>query len=83
MPERSSDDQRNAATFAALAMVLLVSAGLLALAALVLPQVLWIVVIAIGLALSVVLQYLVWGRWLLAKLRAEEEKDEPPSKEPE
>jgi len=45
--------------------------------------VLWMVVIAIGLALSVVLQYLVWGRWLLAKLRAEEEKDEPAPKDSE
>ena len=76
MPERPSDDQRNSATFAALTMVLLVSGGLLALVALVLPQVLWMVVIAIGLALTVVLQYLVWGRWLLTKLRDEAKRDE-------
>lgn len=76
MPERPSDDQRNSATFAALTMVLLVSGGLLALVALVLPQVLWMVVIAIGLALTVVLQYLVWGRWLLAKLRDEAKREE-------
>ena len=76
MPEHSSDDQRNTATFAALTMVLLVSGGLLALVALVLPQVLWMVVIAIGLALSVVLQYLVWGRWLLAKLRDDAKREE-------
>ena len=76
MPEHSSDDQRNTATFAALTMVLLVSGGLLTLVALVLPQVLWMVVIAIGLALSVILQYLVWGRWLLAKLRDEAKRDE-------
>ena len=76
MPEHSSDDQRNTATFAALTMVLLVSGGLLALVALVLPQVLWMVVIAIGLALTVVLQYLVWGRWLLAKLRDVAKREE-------
>lgn len=76
MSERPSDDQRNSATFAALAMVLLVSGGLLALVALVLPQVVWMVVIGIGLALTVVLQYLVWGRWLLAKLRDEEKREE-------
>ena len=83
MPEHSSDDQRNTATFAALTMVLLVSGGLLALVALVLPQVLWMVVIVIGLALSVVLQYLVWGRWLLSKLRDEAEHDEPTTKTPD
>lgn len=76
MSERPSDDQRNSATFAALTMVLLISCGLLALAALVLPQVVWMVVIGIGLALTVVLQYLVWGRWLLGKLRDEEERKE-------
>jgi membrane protein implicated in regulation of membrane protease activity len=78
MSERPSPDQRNSATLAALTMVLLVSGGLLALIALVLPQVLWLVVIAVGLALSVVLQYLVWGRWLTSKLRDEAEQEEPP-----
>ncbi len=76
MSERPSDDQRNSATFAALTMVLLVSGGLLTLVALVLPQVVWMVVIGIGLALTVVLQYLVWGRWLLAKLRDAEKREE-------
>lgn len=73
MADRPSDDQRNSATFAALAMLLLISAGLLALVAVVLPQVLWLVAIVIGLGLSVVLHYLIWGRWLMSKLRAEEE----------
>ena len=72
MAERPSDDQRNSATFAALAMLLLISTGLLGLIALVLPQVLWLVVIGIGLGLSVVLQYLIWGRWLTSKLRQKE-----------
>lgn len=76
MAERPSDDQRNSATFAALAMLLVISAGLLTLFALVLPQVLWIVVIAIGLGLSVVLHYVIWGRWLTAVLRAEEEAEQ-------
>ncbi|MFM9966232.1 MAG: hypothetical protein ACKV2Q_34070 [Planctomycetaceae bacterium] len=79
MSERSSGDQRNTATFAALSMVVLVSGGLLALVAMVLPQVLWMVLIAIGLALTVVLQYVVWGRWLLTKLRNEAEREEPPA----
>lgn len=73
MADKPSDDQRNSATFAALAMLVLISAGLLALAAIVLPQVLWLVVIVIGLGLSVVLHYLIWGRWLMSKLRDEED----------
>lgn len=73
MAERPSDDQRNSATFAALAMLLLISAGLLGLVAFVLPQVLWLIAIVIGLGLSVVLHYLIWGRWLTSMLRAEEE----------
>ncbi|TXT23458.1 MAG: hypothetical protein FD138_3245 [Planctomycetota bacterium] len=85
MAERPSDDQRNSATFGALAMLLLVSAGLLGLVAIVLPQVLWLVVIAICLGLSVVLHYFVWGRWLSAKLHAEDEQqpaqDEKPNRE--
>lgn len=82
MADRPSDDQRNSATFAALAMLLLISAGLLALAAIVLPQVLWLVVIVIGLGLSVVLHYLIWGRWLMSKLRDQEEsQSQKPSDE--
>ncbi len=73
MADKPSDDQRNSATFAALVMLVLISAGLLALAAIVLPQVLWLVVIVIGLGLSVVLHYLIWGRWLMSKLRDEED----------
>ncbi len=83
MADRPSDDQRNSATFAALTMVLLFSGGLLALVALVLPQVLWMVVIGMVLALSVVLQYLVWGRWLLAKLRQEAAREESQATERE
>ena len=82
MADRPSDDQRNSATFAALGMLLLISAGLLALVAVVLPQVLWLVAIVIGLGLSVVLHYVIWGRWLMSKLRDEEEaQQQKPSDE--
>ncbi|GDY07290.1 hypothetical protein LBMAG52_07760 [Planctomycetia bacterium] len=82
MADRPSDDQRNSATFAALAMLLLISAGLLALVAFVLPQVLWLVVIVIGLGLIVVLHYMIWGRWLTSRLRDEEEaQQQKPSDE--
>lgn len=84
MADRPSDDQRNSATFAALAMLLLISAGLLGLVAFVLPQVLWLVVIVIGLGLSVVLHYMIWGRWLTSRLRDEEEAQRTkPSEESE
>ncbi len=84
MAERPSDDQRNSATFSALAMLLLISAGLLGLVAFVLPQVLWMVVIAIGLGLSVVLHYFIWGRWLTSMLRDEEnaQQQEPSEESP-
>ena len=72
MADRPSDEQRNSATFAAMGMLLLISAGLLGLVAIVLPQVLWLVVIAIGLGLSVVLHYVIWGRWLTSVLRDKE-----------
>ena len=75
MADRHTDDQRNSATFAALGMVLLISAGLLGLIAIVLPQMLWMVVIFVGLGLSVVLHYLIWGRWLAAKLQVEEDEE--------
>ncbi len=82
MAERPSDDQRNSATFTALAMLLLISAGILGLVAFVLPQVLWMVVIAIGLGLSVVLHYFTWGRWLTSMLRDEENSQrQKPSEE--
>ena len=82
MADRPSDDQRNSATFAALGMLLLISAGLLALVAVVLPQVLWLVAIVIGLGLSVVLHYVIWGRWLMSRLRDEEEaQQQKPSDE--
>jgi fatty acid desaturase len=86
MAERPSDDQRNSATFAALAMLAVISAGLLGLIAFVLPQALWLVVVAIGLGLSVVMHYFLWGRWLSAKLHAEEDaaqraKDDAASEE--
>ena len=79
MTDRPSHEQRNAATFSAMAVVVFVSLGLLGLVALVLPQVLWILLIAAGMGLFAVLHYVLWGRWLTAKLRDEEQRsDEQP-----
>ena len=76
MTDRPSHDQRNTATFSAMAIVVFVSLGLLGLVALVLPQVLWILLIAAGMGLFAVLHYVLWGRWLTAKLREEEERSD-------
>ena len=75
MTDRPTDDQRNTATFSALALVIFLGLGLLGLVALVLPQVLWMLLIAAGMGLFAVLHYVLWGRWLTAKLR----DAEPPS----
>lgn len=86
MPERPSQDQRNAATFAALTMVLTVVAGLVALIAFVLPAVLWFVLVPAGLGSLMVLHYVVWGRWLAASLQDQQQAgkafDEPPRSNP-
>lgn len=76
MPEHPSHGQRNSATFAALMMVLTVAGGLLGLVAFVLPQVLWIILVAAAIAVSILLQYLVWGRWLTQALREEDERNQ-------
>ena len=76
MSERPSVDQRNSATFAALTMVLAVVCGFVALVAFVIPSVLWFVLVPMGLGLMMVLHYLLWGRWLTAALRKQEESVE-------
>ncbi len=75
MSDRPSEDERNSATFAALTMVLLVAGSLLALIALVIPAVLWILAVMVGMGLIVVLHYVIWGRWLAAALRDKEQVD--------
>ena len=75
MSDRPSEDERNSATFAALTMVLLVAGSLLALFALVIPDVLWILAVIVGMGLIAVLHYVIWGRWLAAALRDKEKVD--------
>ncbi len=69
---RPSSDQRNNATFAALTMVLTVVFGFVALVAFVIPDVLWFVLVPVGLGLMMVLHYLLWGRWLARALQDKE-----------
>ncbi len=73
MSNRPSKDERNSATFAALTMVLLVAGSLLALIALVIPAVLWILAVMVGMGLIVVMHYVIWGRWLATALRDKEQ----------
>ena len=75
MSDRQSEEQRNSATFAAMTLVLLVAGSLLALIALVIPDVLWILVVMVGMGLIVFLHYVIWGRWLAAALRDKEQVD--------
>jgi hypothetical protein len=56
--------QRDAATCLALVGMLFVASGLLALVALVLPQVRALILVAGGLVLFVALHYVTWGWWL-------------------
>lgn len=72
MTDRPSHGERNTATFSALAAVVFVGLGLLGLVALVLPQVLWILLIASGMGIFAVLHYVLWGRWLMTKLLNEQ-----------
>lgn len=76
MAERPTENQKNSATFAALSVLIAVALGLVALFALVLPQVLWMVLVIIGLGLSIGLHYVVWGRWLTITLQNEEREAE-------
>jgi hypothetical protein len=69
-----SGSHSNAATAIALLGLLLISALLLGLMALVLPQVLGVLVVILIFALPAAIHYLVWG-WWLSQAR-ERERDE-------
>jgi hypothetical protein len=56
--------QRDAATCLALAGMLFVAGGLLALAAMVLPQIRALILVGGGLVLFIALHYVTWGWWL-------------------
>lgn len=77
---RPSTDQRNNATFAALTMVLTVVCGFVVLVAFVIPDVLWFVLVPMGLGLMMVLHYVLWGRWLTGALRDREPPQETNAK---
>lgn len=65
-------NRRDFATFTALLVLLAVAACLILLVALVLPQVLGLVIVAVAFAGSFGLHYLLWGHWL-SRLRQPDE----------
>jgi len=70
--------RRNTATYGALAGVLLCGLALLALAALVIPDILLILFVLAGVIAIGILQYVTWG-WMLEKYRIRDDDDQPKS----
>jgi hypothetical protein len=63
-PPPSRGAHRDAATCLALVGMLFVAGGLLALAAMVLPQIRALILVGGGLGLFIALHYVTWGWWL-------------------
>ncbi len=79
MPQDPNDQQRrNTATYGALAGVMLCGLALLALAALVIPDILLILFVLAGVIAIGILQYVTWG-WMLEKYRIRDDDDQPKS----
>jgi hypothetical protein len=77
----SSESGRNAGTFLALIGLMAVAGALLALIAMVLPQVLGLFSVLFGFAIFAALQYVVWGYWLSRSMHPPAE-DRPDSAGP-
>lgn len=79
MPQDPHEQQRrNTATYGALAGVLLAGLALLALAALVIPDILLILFVLAGVVAIGILQYVTWG-WMLEKYRIRDDDDQQKS----
>ena len=61
---RQTEISRNMGTVIALGALLLCGVGLLALVAIVLPKVIWLVVVVFGFFLMGLFHYVTWGWWL-------------------
>jgi hypothetical protein len=70
-----SNSQSNAATAIALVGLLLISAVLLGLMALVLPQLLGVLIVILIFAIPAAFHYLIWG-WWLSQVRDRESETE-------
>ena len=79
MPQDPYEQQRkNTATYIALAGVLVCGLALLALAALVIPDILLILLVMAGVVAIGIVQYVTWG-WMLEKYRIKDDDDQPKS----
>jgi hypothetical protein len=76
--ERRKKDQ---ATYAALFGLLFFSGLLFLLIVAVLPDVLWLLAVVFGFGLFLLLQYLIWGRWLTSHLHKKLPDDSEAEKE--
>lgn len=72
---RRRDASRNTGTLIALAALLAVGAGMLALMAIVLPKVVWVLAVVFGFFLVGLFHYVTWG-WWLSRVPFEEDEDE-------
>ena len=61
---QQTESIRNMGTLAALAVLLMIGIGFLALVAVVLPKVIWLVVVVFGFFLMGLFHYVTWGWWL-------------------
>jgi Flp pilus assembly protein TadB len=78
MPRDPSEQQkRNVATFGALAGLLFVALGILALAAMVIPDILNILLVLAAFLVIGVIQYALWG-WKLDRYRIMDDDDSNP-----
>ncbi len=69
---RGRSPTSNSGTFLALILLLAISAGMLMLTAMVLPQALGLLIVGVGFAMVAAFHYLVWGRWLSSRLAAQD-----------
>ena len=75
-PPQTSDHQKNAATLAALVGLMMSGAALLALAALVIPDILLVMLVLAGVLGLGALQYVIWG-WRLERYRGADDEELP------
>lgn len=73
---RQTETARNLGTLIALGALMMMGFGLLALVAMVLPQVAWLVTVVFGMFLMGLFHYVTWGWWLSQRPADDEEPAE-------
>ncbi len=68
MPQtQRKDERRDAGTLLAVMILLLISAGLVGLAALVMPQIIGLLVVVFGFFCFGAIHYVIWGWWFTSR----------------